>query len=65
MSVEELESAVSKLSASELGRFSDWFAKFAADQWDRQIEKDIQDGRFEDAGKRADKNFEAGHCKPL
>jgi hypothetical protein len=65
MSVEELESEVSKLSAPELARFSGWFAEFAADQWDQQIESDLKAGRFEDAGKRADKNFEAGHCKPL
>lgn len=65
MSVEELESAVSKLTASELARFSNWFSEFAADQWDKQIERDIRARRFEAAGKRADKNFEAGHCKPL
>jgi len=65
MSVEELESAVSKLSQAELARFSDWFAEFAADQWDRQIETDIRAGRFNEAARRADKNFEAGHCKPL
>jgi hypothetical protein len=65
MSVEELESAVAKLSEQELTQFSKWFAEFAADQWDRQIEADVQAGRFEAAGKRADKNFEDGHCKPL
>ena len=65
MSLEELESEVSKLSAAELARFSDWFAEFAADQWDLQIEKDIRRGRFEAAGKRADRNFERGNCKPL
>ena len=63
--MDELESAVSKLSEAELGRFAKWFAEFAADQWDQQIERDIQKGRFDAAGRRADKNFEAGHCKPL
>ena len=29
------------------------------------LERDIQKGRFDAAGRRADKNFEAGHCKPL
>jgi hypothetical protein len=65
MSVEELESAVSRLSGPELARFSDWFANFAADQWDRQIEADIRGGRFDSAAERADKDFEAGRCKPL
>jgi hypothetical protein len=44
MSVEELESAVARLSASELARFSEWVANFAADRWDHQIEEDLRAG---------------------
>ena len=65
MSVEELESAVSNLSASELARFSEWFAEFAADQWDRQIEEDLSAGRLDAAIKRADDHYETGRCTPL
>lgn len=65
MSVEELESAVSNLSASELARFSEWFAEFAADQWDRQIQEDLGAGRLDGAIKRADDHYEAGRCTPL
>jgi hypothetical protein len=65
MSVEEIESAVSKLSATELTRFSKWFEEFAADEWDRQIEEDIRAGRLDAAGKRADEHFESGQCTPL
>src|SRR6266700_3562209 len=53
MSVEDLEAAVSHLSAVEFARFREWFEEFAADQWDRQIEADIRAGRFDAAGKRA------------
>jgi hypothetical protein len=31
MSVEDLESAISRLSAEELDRFSEWFEGFMAD----------------------------------
>jgi hypothetical protein len=65
MSVEELESAVSRLSRDDLARFSDWFQDFIADQWDRQIEADIAAGRLDAAGKKADEDFEAGRCTPL
>ena len=65
MSVEDLEAAVSRLSAAELARFREWFEEFAADQWDRQIEADIAAGRFDAPGKRADHDFEAGRCTPL
>ena len=65
MSVQELESAVSNLSAEELARFHQWFEDYVAKQWDRQIEADIRAGRFEAAGQRAVADFEAGRCKPL
>jgi len=65
MSVEDLEAAVSHLSAVEFARFREWFEEFAADQWDRQIEADIRAGRFDAAAKRADEDFEAGRCTPL
>jgi hypothetical protein len=65
MSVQEIEAAVTRLSAEELARFSQWFEEYAADQWDRQIEADIRAGRFDAAGKRAEAEFEAGRCKPL
>jgi hypothetical protein len=65
MSVEDLESAILRLSSEELARFSAWFEQFMADQWDRQIEEDIKAGRLNAAGKRADEDFEAGRCTPL
>ena len=65
MSVEEIESVVSGLSAAELARFSEWFEEFMADQWDRQIEQDMRSGRIEAALKRADEHYEAGRCTPL
>ena len=36
MSVEELQSAVSRLPAEELDRFSRWFEEFLAEPWDRR-----------------------------
>jgi len=65
MSVEELEVVVSRLSAEELARFSRWFEEFRAQQWDAEIEGDIRAGRLDEAGRRADDDFEAGRCTPL
>jgi hypothetical protein len=65
MSIEELQAAVAILPIEELDRFSQWFEEFLADQWDRQIEADILAGRLDAAGRRADEEFEAGHCTPL
>ncbi|HEV3238182.1 MAG TPA: hypothetical protein VGZ25_14425 [Gemmataceae bacterium] len=63
MSLNELEAAVTKLEASELRSFARWFEEFLADEWDHQIEADIRAGRLDEAGRRADANFESGQCK--
>ena len=65
MSIEELETAVTRLSKEELANFGRWFEEFVADAWDRQIEADIRTGRFNAAGKRAKADYEAGRCTPL
>ena len=65
MSVEELQTAVAKLPAEELDRFSQWFEDFLAEQWDRRIEADILAGRLDAEGRCADAEFEAGRCTPL
>lgn len=65
MSLDELESAVSQLGEVELTAFARWFEEYLADAWDRRLEADVKAGRLEDAGRRADADFEAGRCKPL
>jgi hypothetical protein len=61
----ELETAVTKLAAEDQTAFARWFEEYLADAWDRRIEADIQAGRLDEAGRRADVDFEAGRCKPL
>jgi len=65
VSLPELESAVSQLPADELIAFAQWFEEYLADAWDHRIEADINAGRLDEAGRRADADFEAGRCKPL
>jgi hypothetical protein len=65
MSLNELESAVTQLPSEELAAFANWFEEYKADAWDRRIEADIRAGRLDDAGRRADADFEAGRCTPL
>lgn len=65
MSVQEIESAVTRLSAEELSQFPQWFEEYAADQWDRQIEQDALSGRLDAALERADDHYKAGRCTPL
>lgn len=65
MSLQELEAAVTQLPADELSAFARWLEEYVADAWDRRIEADIKAGRLEQAGRRADADFEAGRCKPI
>ena len=65
MSLHDLEAAVVQLPAEDLAAFARWFEEYLADAWDRRIEADIQAGRLDEAGRRADADFEAGQCKPL
>ena len=65
VSLQELEAAIAQLPAEELTAFARWFEEYLADAWDRRIEADIKAGRLDEAGRRADADFEAGRCKPL
>ncbi len=65
MTLEEMETAVTQLPAEDLRAFAQWFEEYLADAWDRQIETDIQAGRLDEAGRRADADFEAGRSRPL
>lgn len=63
--VQELQSAVSQLSADELARFREWFDEFDAEVWDRQFEKDVKSGRLDQLAEQAIVDFRAGKCKEL
>ena len=65
MSVQELETAITRLSKEELTAFAQWFEEYMADEWDRRIEQDMRAGRLDAALKRADDHYEAGRCTPL
>ena len=65
MSVQELESAVARLSLPELAAFAGWFKEFVAQAWDAQLESDVRAGKLDHLAKQADDHFEAGRCTPL
>ena len=65
MKVEGLRLAVAQLPAREFDEISRWLEELLAAQWDQQIEADIQAGRLDEAGRRADEDFEAGRYTPL
>jgi hypothetical protein len=64
-SLQEIESAISKLSADELAAFRVWFAEFDAELWDRQFEEDVAAGRLDQLAERARQHLQEGHCTDL
>ncbi|MCE0483500.1 MAG: hypothetical protein LV479_04595 [Methylacidiphilales bacterium] len=65
MSVVELEKAISELPPGDLSRLAAWFEEFMADEWDKQIARDVAAGKFGHINAKVDKAFEEGRCKPL
>lgn len=65
MSVKEIESAISQLSHPELAELAAWFAEFQAEEWDKQIERDVRSGRLDGLIQQAEQEFAAGRCQPL
>lgn len=63
--VAELERDIKKLNHRELAILCEWFRKFDSDQWDRQIEKDIQVGKLDKLAEKSIVDHRKGRSKEL
>jgi hypothetical protein len=63
--VQEIKSAVSKLSRHELLSFRDWFTEFDAAAWDKQFEDDVMAGRLDELADEAIRDVREGRCRDL
>ena len=63
--VVDIESAVQRLSRSELTAFRDWFLTFDAAQWDQQFAEDVGAGRLDALADEAIRDLREGRCKDL
>lgn len=65
MSVEELEKAVTKLSAQERARLMKFLEEMDAAEWDRQIEEDARSGKLDKLVEKSEADFRAGRFREL
>lgn len=65
MSIEEIETAVTKLPPEDLSRFRAWFVEFDARAWDRQIEEDVAAGRLDALAEEALADLRDGRTRAL
>ncbi len=63
--VQDIESAISRLSPAELVRLREWFEEFDGARWDEQIEADVAQGKLNKIAERALADYDAGKCKEL
>ncbi len=63
--IEKLEREIQKLSPEELANLRDWFRKYDADAWDRQIEEDVRRGRLGRLAEEALTAHKTGRTKQL
>ena len=61
--MEKLEREIQKLSPEELADLRDWFRKYDAEAWDRQIEEDVRGGRLDGLAEQALAAHKAGRTK--
>lgn len=65
MTLEQLENAIKHLPEKDLAAFREWFARFEAEQWDRQFERDVHAGRLDALAAEALKDLDEGRCTDL
>ncbi len=63
--VEDIQSAASKLSRRELAEFEEWFEEYIDDIWDKQFEEDVKAGRLDKLAEQAMADFDAGKYTEL
>jgi len=61
----DIENAIRQLPPDDLTAFREWFAKFDAEQWDRQIEADSKNGKLKQHIDEALRDFRDGRCNDL
>ena len=51
--LEKIKFEIKELSPEELAAFRLWFAEFDAENWDRQFESDVSNGKLDSLAERA------------
>ena len=63
--VERIEQDIQALSPEELAELRAWFLAYDWAAWDRQIERDVRNGKLDDLAAQALRDHAAGKTSPL
>jgi hypothetical protein len=65
MSIQEIESAITQLPATDVSALLTWLADYHAKLWDAQIEGDLDSGRLDALHAQVDAEYKAGLASPM
>ena len=65
MTLEDIEKAVSALSADQFAQFRLWFEELEAARFDESIERDAKAGRLDQLAEQALEDFRRGRTREL
>lgn len=63
--VKEIEKAILNLSESDFKQLRNWLLELDYQQWDKEIEEDIINGKLDQIAKEALADFEAGDYQEI
>ncbi|WP_310410859.1 hypothetical protein [Chamaesiphon sp. OTE_8_metabat_110] len=63
--VEDIESAILKLSPQELGKLAEWVLDLDEQNWDKQIERDAAAGKLDSLAREALAELESDESRML
>lgn len=64
MSIKEIEVAITRLPPPDFRELKVWFENYAAQMWDKEIERDLNTGRLDALLAEVDQEYEAGLGQP-
>jgi hypothetical protein len=65
MTLEQIEAAILKLSPDDYQKLLEWFSELDHQRWDKQLEKDVADGKLEDLAQEAIADFQSGRYRQI
>ena len=65
MTIAEIKNAVQELSRDEQKELFEWLDQLRENQWDQEIENDLESGKLNHLIERAKKEFKEGKCQKL
>ena len=65
MSVEQIKTAIERLSFEERAELAAWFHSWKDDEWDEQMKRDVAEGKLDDVLREVEDDIAAGRLRDM